>query len=423
MKEFENNEVFGVTEDKKTKKVKLGIGGAVALVLITSVLTGIVSSALTAYAIYSKDVTENNNKVQAFTVKMSQINSVLDNMYYYDVDDNEMVENAAAAYVAGLDEPYTRYYSKDDFKAYNEELEDSYVGIGVVISAGENGLIEVVAPVEGSPAQESGILPGDYIIAVDGKEYSAEQMDDAVSVIKGGKEGTVVNITVYREGSRMDFSVVRGNISTESVSTKMLDNKIGYVRISAFNTNDPGTSQDTYTEFKEKVTALEKNGMEKMIIDIRDNPGGSLEVVCDIADMIVPEGIITYMQYKDGTREDFKSDANEMNIPIVVLINEHSASASEVLTGCLKDYQKATVIGKTSYGKGIVQSVVPFADGSGMSVTIASYFSPNGVCIHGTGIKPDIEVDIPEEYSYYYASSLPYEYDTQLKKAVEILSQ
>lgn len=423
MNEFENNKIINVTEEKKKKKLKLNGAAVVAMVLGASVLTGIVSSVLTANAIYSKGIAESDDKVQAFAIKMSQINAVLDSMYYYDINENEMLENAASAYVEGLDEPYTHYYDKEEFKAYNEELEDSYVGIGVVISAGENGLIEVVAPVEGSPAQESGIVPGDYIVAVDGVEYAGTQMDEAVSVIKGGKEGSVVKITVYRDGNRMDFDVTRRNISTESVTTKMLDDNIGYVRISAFNTNDPGNSQDTYTEFKEKVTELEKNGMEKMIIDLRDNPGGSLDVVCDIADMIVPEGIITYMQYKDGTREDFKSDANEMNIPIVVLINEHSASASEVLTGCLKDYDKATVVGKTSYGKGIVQSVVPFADGSGMSLTIASYFSPSGVCIHGTGIEPDIEVDIPQEYSYYYASSLPYEYDTQLQKAVEVLSK
>ena len=161
--------------------------------------------------------------------------------------------------------------------------------------------------------------------------------------------------------------------------------------------------------------------MQKMIIDLRDNPGGSLDVVCNICDMIVPEGLITYMEYKDGTRDEIKSDANEMNIPMCVLINENSASASEVMTGCLKDYKKAVIIGKTSYGKGIVQSVYPFRDGSGMSLTVAKYYSPSGVCIHGTGITPDIEVDMPEEFKDYYASSVPHDQDPQLQKAIEQL--
>ncbi|MCD8391451.1 MAG: S41 family peptidase, partial [Firmicutes bacterium] len=180
---------------------------------------------------------------------------------------------------------------------------------------------------------------------------------------------------------------------------------------------------DTYTEFKEAVSQLQSEGMEKMIIDLRDNPGGDLDIVCSIADMLLPEGTITYMEYKDGTRKDYTSDAECLDIPMAVLINENSASASEVLTGALRDYDAATVIGTTSYGKGIVQSVYPFADGSGMSLTIAKYYSPNGTCIHGVGIEPDITVELSEEYDGYYASYVPREDDTQLAKAVEVLSE
>jgi carboxyl-terminal processing protease len=248
-------------------------------------------------------------------------------------------------------------------------------------------------------------------------------MEDAVSVIRGGKAGTTVDIVIERGEEEIPYTIERGSISSESVSTEMLDNNIGLVRISSFNTNEEGSKEDTYTEFKEKVEKLQSEGMEKMIIDLRDNPGGALDVVCNIADMIVPEGTITYMEYKDGKRETFKSDKNEMDIPIAVLINENSASASEVLTGCLKDYGKAVVVGKTSFGKGIVQSVYPFKDGSGISLTVAKYYSPNGVCIHGTGITPDIEVDMPAEFDNYYASSVPHESDTQLQAAIEELGR
>ncbi len=424
MNEFDREDTFIVTEEKKPKeRFKLGCGVVAFIIIVVIIITAISSSLMTAYSIYSTDFSEGDDKIQIFERKLSQINDLLDEYYFYDVDETEMMENAVAAYVEGLDEPYTHFYDKEEFESFTQELEDTYVGVGIVISASQNGYIEVVAPFEGSPAYKAGILPGDIIYKVNGTEYTAQSMDAAVSVIRGGKEGTTVDITVIREGKELMFTVERGSISSESVTTEMLDNNIGYVRISSFNTHEAGSKQDTYTEFKEKVGALKKAGMKKMIIDLRDNPGGALDVVCNIADMLVPEGVITYMQYKDGEREDFMSDKNEMNIPMAVLINEHSASASEVLTGCLKDYKKATVIGKTSFGKGVVQTIFPFPDGTGMSMTIANYFSPNGVCIHGTGIAPDIEVDLPEEYEYYYASAVPREDDTQLQKAIEVLNQ
>lgn len=424
MNEFDREDTFVVTEEKKPKeRFKLGCGVVALIIIVVIIITAISSSLMTAYSIYSTDFSEGDDKIQIFERKLSQINDLLDEYYFYDVDETKMMENAVAAYVEGLDEPYTHFYDKEEFESFTQELEDTYVGVGIVISASQNGYIEVVAPFEGSPAYKVGILPGDIIYKVNGTEYTAQSMDAAVSVIRGGKEGTTVDITVIREGKELVFTVERGSISSESVTTEMLDNNIGYVRISSFNTHEAGSKQDTYTEFKEKVGALKKAGMKKMIIDLRDNPGGALDVVCNIADMLVPEGVITYMQYKDGEREDFMSDKNEMNIPMAVLINEHSASASEVLTGCLKDYKKATVIGKTSFGKGVVQTIFPFPDGTGMSMTIANYFSPNGVCIHGTGIAPDIEVDLPEEYEYYYASAVPREDDTQLQKAIEVLNQ
>lgn len=355
--------------------------------------------------------------------KLGTVESYLKNNYLYDdYNENELGDAAVKAYVEALDEPYTHYYTKDEFESYMSGIEESYVGIGVVISADEEaGKIVVIAPTEGSPAYNAGIKPGDYITAVDGTAYSGDQMNECVSAIKNGKAGTTVKVTIERDGQSMDIDVIREEIVDESVESEMLDNNIGYVRISGFNSATSDSQESTFTEFRDQTDALKANGMQKLIIDLRDNPGGVLDVACDIADYLLPEGIITYTETRSGEREEYRSDASELDMPIAVLINGNSASASEVLVGALKDYGKAIVVGEKSYGKGIVQAVYPFYDGSGMSMTIAKYYSPNGVCIHGVGIEPDETVSLPAEYAGMYASEVPRENDTQLNKAIELL--
>lgn len=354
-----------------------------------------------------------------FENKLSVIDNFIDRYYMNEYDKEQMYEQAVTGYVKGLDEPYSNYYPAGEFDDYMGAVEDSYVGIGVVISMDNDGNIVVISPVEDSSAYEADVRPGDIILAVDGEEY--DDMNEAVKHIKGGKSGTTVDITFSRDGEIIEKTIERREISNNSVKSEMLDNNIGYIRITSFNMNEESSEEDTYTEFMEEVQSLQSQGMEKMIIDLRDNPGGILTVACDIADAILPEGIITYTESKDGHREDYTSDAEELDMPMAVLINENSASASEVLTGALKDYKKATIIGKTSYGKGIVQTVFPFSDGSGMSLTVAKYYSPNGVCIHDIGITPDIEVDMPEEYEDAYAATVPHDKDAQLLKAIEVL--
>lgn len=356
--------------------------------------------------------------------KLGTVDSYLKNNYLYsDYDETAMADAAVKAYVEALDEPYTHYYTKDEFSSYLSNIEESYVGIGVVISADtEADKVIVIAPVEGSPAYEAGMLPGDYITAVDGVTYTGTQMDECVNAIKGGPEGTTVSVTIERNGESMVLDIERREIVEESVKSEMLDNNIGYIRISSFNSNNEGSVESTYTEFVEQAEALKADGMQKLVIDLRDNPGGVLDVACDIADYLLPEGIITYTETKSGEREEYMSDASELGIPMAVLINGNSASASEVLTGALKDYDKAAVVGEKSYGKGIVQAVYPFYDGSGISMTIANYYSPSGVCIQDIGIEPDETVSMPEEYNGYYASDVPHDKDTQLMKAVELLN-
>lgn len=399
-----------------TEKKKIVLTAVITAIATAVVTCGVrnITAQFTRY-LPSDDASKN------FANKLSIIDSYLDTYYLNDYDKEEMLEQAVVGYVDGLNEPYSKYYPAEEFSEYIEAVEDSYVGIGVVITLDNDGNIIVLAPFEDSSAYEADVKPGDIIAAVDGVEY--DDMNEAVNHIKGGPEGSIVNITFIRDGEILEKDIERRQVSVNSVRSEMLDNNIGYVRISAFNMNDDASEQDTYTEFKDEVEALQEQGMEKMIIDLRDNPGGILQVACNIADMLLPEGIITYMEYKDGTREDFNSDANELDIPMVVLINGNSASASEVLTGALKDYEKATVVGTQSYGKGIVQTVYPFLDGSGISLTVAKYYSPNGICIHDVGIEPDVVVEMPEEYQNMYASSVEHDKDTQLQKAIEILQQ
>ena len=395
--------------------------------VITAAITFVVATWVTAtslnyvnrhFAAFLPARSEEQNLIN----KINAVESYLDSSYLYDYNRNELTEAALGGYVEALDEPYTHYYTREEFAGYMGNLSDEYTGIGVVVSVSDNGEIEVISTFENGPAYNAGILPGDILIKVDGEEYSGAQMNEAVSRIKGGKAGEPVTVTMRRGDEEIDFTIERGAIETESVSGEMLDNGIALVRISGFNAALGEGDHDTYTEFKETVERLQGEGMKKMILDLRDNPGGELNVVCNIADMLLPEGTITYIEYKDGDRDTYTSDADALGIPMAVLINGNSASASEVLTGALKDYSVADIIGTTSYGKGIVQSVLPFADGSGLSLTVARYFTPAGVCIHDIGIEPDITVEMPEEYAIYYASSVPHEDDPQLQAAIECLT-
>ena len=358
--------------------------------------------------------------------KLSNIVNILKNYSLYDIDEEKLGDYAASGMVVAVDDPYTNYYNKDEFRAYQTNLSNSFTGIGIVLSVDNNiNKLVIVSPVDGSPAARAGILAGDYIVAVDGVRYSGDDMNEVVSIIRGDKlenvKGTSVTLTVERNGVLVDYTVMREVVKTDSVSEKMLDNGIGYLRISSFNSADTGDeeSTDTYDEFVESLKILNDNGMNKLIIDLRGNPGGNLNIVNKIADDLLPAGIITYTETKNGKRVDYNSYDGEIDMPMAVLVNGASASGSEVLTGALKDYKKAVVIGTKTYGKGIVQTVIPLSDGSGMSVTTSKYFSPSGVCIHGVGIEPDIVVEMDD---IKQISLLDYNEDVQLQKAVEVLS-
>lgn len=352
--------------------------------------------------------------------KISIVTEMLSEYSLFDVDDEKVADYAAMAIAASVDDPYTAYFPKDEFDSYKDNIMSSYVGMGAMLGADmENNEITIVSTVEGGPADKAGLKGGDKIVKIDGENYGATRLSEASMYVKNGEEGTTVTLTIAREGEgEFDVIITREKITKQSVESKMLEDNIGYIKITGFESKLAKNEKDTYDEFVENLLALKSAGMEKIIIDLRDNPGGDLRVVCNIADAILPKGVITYTEDKYGKQEFIYSDKDELNIPIAVLVNGGSASASEVLTGALKDHKKATIIGTKTYGKGIVQSVFPFSDGSGMSITTARYFTPNGVCIHKIGIEPDVKVELITAKAI---SELSLSEDTQLKKAIEVL--
>ncbi|MBO5060402.1 MAG: S41 family peptidase [Clostridia bacterium] len=386
--------------------------------VFTIAITALITCLITNVAKDFISVTEEGKSMQ----KISVVKKMLSEYSLFEVDETKVADYASMAMAAAVDDPYTAYFSKEDFSSYRDNLVSSYVGVGATIGADmQNDMLVIVSPMEDSPAEKAGIKSGDILKAIDGKTYFANQLSEAATYLKNGEEGTTVTITLEREGKgEFEVAVTREEIIKRSVKSEMLEDGIGYLRITGFESKTDNNSQDTYDAFIEHISALKTAGMEKLVIDLRDNPGGDLNVVCKIADEFLPKGIITYTEDKNGKRSTIYSDDKAVDIPIVILVNGGSASASEVLTGALKDYEKATVIGTKTYGKGIVQTVYPFSDGSGMSITTAKYYTPGGTCIHKIGIEPDITVELDTDKAI---SELEVNEDTQLLKAIEVLSK
>jgi carboxyl-terminal processing protease len=290
----------------------------------------------------------------------------------------------------------------------------SYCGIGAVFSQNmTTGVITVSKVYEGCPSYEAGILPGDILYKVEGEEFAGEDLSTIVTKIKG-EEGTEVTISMLRGEEVIDFTMKRQVIEVPTISFEMLEGNTGYILISEFDTI-------TAQQFHESLMTLQEGGMEQLVIDLRNNPGGSLEAVCSIADELLGEGPIVFTEQKGKDRTSKDSDASCLEIPIAVLMNENSASASEILAGALQDYGKGIIVGKQSYGKGIVQSIIDLRDGTALKVTTAKYYTPKGNDIHKIGITPDVEIDLPDELKNKV--ELSFEEDVQLQKAIEVLQQ
>ena len=349
--------------------------------------------------------------------KLNHIYRIIDENYIGEFDVEAAIELLFAGFVIGVGDPYTVYLSSDAFAAFQEETDGSFIGIGVsIVVDNTDNRIMVISPFEGSPAHEAGILPGDKIIRVDGHEVFGDQLREAINMMRG-EAGTEVVVTILREsdGAVIDKTIIREVIQTETVRADILDGNIGYIRISQFD-------RVTYEQFSRAYERLMGEGVDGLILDVRNNPGGLLTIVNRITDMLVPEGIITFTEDAHGNRDYARSDERQIEIPLIVLVNGNSASASEILSGAVRDTGVGELLGTTTFGKGLVQNVFPLNDGSAVKVTVARYFTPAGICIHGEGIVPNHYVEMPVELTNNL-SRLTVEEDIQLTEAINIMNE
>ena len=395
----------------------------IAVVILTAFLTltlgNVFMVEIGQKVFLSKDEYGQMRKMSEKYAKQESIMQIAQRDFLYEADEQVMLEGALEGTLKALGDPYTQFMSKEEYEALMQDTEGSYEGIGVYITASDDNKILIVSPIEDTPAEKAGLKTGDKIIRINGAEFTADQIDAAVKIMKG-EPGTSVTLTIQRvnsDGSNdiSDVVVNREKIRIKTIKPAMLDDNIGYIRITTFD-------MQTAKDFKTAYAALKNKGMNKLVIDLRYNPGGMINSTVEISDMFMNEGIVTYTKTKAGEVEYFKSDSKAEDIPIVLLINEGSASASEIMAGAMKDTQRATLIGTKTFGKGIVQKVQGFgSDGEGIKMTVSEYFTPSGINIHGIGIEPDIEIQLPEDaqgYGYEF-----YETDNQLQKAVEVLRE
>lgn len=344
--------------------------------------------------------------------KLSLLEQAIDIYSIYEVDTDTLSSGVYQGMIDSLDDPYSDYYDEKELAEFEEQSSGIYFGVGAYIGYNkEYDYPQFTKIMVGTPAENSGVLAGDLIFEVDGQNCYEMETGDVVPLIKGPR-GTTVLVTVYREATDeyVDIEITRDKIETPMITSKMLENQIGYIEIIQFETV-------TYDQFVEAKEELEAEGMEALVIDLRGNPGGNLNTVNQIARELLPEGVIVYTIDKNGDRIDYTCDgANEIDIPLVVLTNDQSASASEILAGAIKDYDKGTLVGDTTFGKGIVQRIIDLGDGTAVKLTISEYYTPSGENIHGIGIEPDVEVEWDSE-GYVLDGT-----DNQLDKAVEILS-
>lgn len=354
---------------------------------------------------------------QAVIEKINKLEALIDQYYMEEVDPSVMAEGIYKGLLQSLNDPYSVYYTKEEYTALMESSSGVYYGIGAYVSQNVNtGIISIVKPFVNGPAYEAGVLPGDILYKVNGEEVTGEDLTEVVGKIKG-EEGSKAQITVIREGvsDPIDFTIVRREVEVPTIEYEMLDNKIGYILVSEFD-------EVTAKQFRKALSDLEKQGQKGLIIDVRDNPGGLLTTVVDMLDRMLPEGLIVYTEDKYGQREEkFSTAKEEFNKPLAVLINGNSASASEIFAGAIQDYGVGTIVGTTSFGKGIVQSIIPLTDGTAIKVTVSKYFTPKGRNIHKIGIEPDVKEELKEELRKKVV--IDKKDDNQLQKAIEILEK
>lgn len=372
-----------------------------------------VTSEVTTGVVENVDNASTSLDLDKINQKITRLEGLVDRYYLFQEDTEKVEDGIYKGLMAGLDDPYSVYYNKKDYEAVTADSNGIYSGIGAVVSRNANtGLTSVIRVFEGSPAEEAGVQAGDIIYKVNGEDVTMLELDVLVSSYIRGEEGTKVEVTFLRgdEREEVTLSITRRSIEVPSVEHKMLDNKVGYIMVSQFDVV-------TYEQFVHAVDDLTNQGMVKLVVDLRSNPGGILETCVRMMDYVLPDGLLVYTADKDGKGDKYYSeDGHQLDIPMAILIDKNSASASEVFTGAVKDFEKAVVVGEKTFGKGIVQNLIPLGDGSAIKLTTQHYYTPSGFDLHGKGIEPDIAVELDKDAKIGDPAT-----DNQLQEAIRAM--
>lgn len=411
-------------QETETKDNKNGFGKGMIAGMCITLVAGFAAIMLWTYGLgnYIDVYTKAKKQSEENTFFNSKVQNKLEellgyiNLYYYDEPERAKLEEGLyRGLLEGVDDKYTAYYNPEEYKKLQESSTDIYYGIGAVLSQDKETMVVTISSVyEGSPSEKAGLKKDDIIVSVDDIESTTMELGELVKHIRG-EEGTTVHLKILREGDSdyREMDVERADIDLPTVDSKMLEHQIGYLQITDFGAN-------TAAQFEEALQELQNQGMKALVLDVRSNPGGMIVAVTQILDDILPKGVTVYTQDKYGKKEVFESDDEKcLKMPIAVLVNGNSASASEILAGAIRDFEYGTLIGTTTYGKGVVQNIYPLKDGDAIKLTIAKYFTPSGENIHGKGITPDIELEF--EYSGDQTKEYDAMKDNQVLKALEVL--
>lgn len=398
-------------------------------IIMLVILTATITFMLTTMVMYNKfsNVYSNNysstneeyTSTEMSLVKtLESFKTMLEQKYIGEIDEEMMIDGAIKGYVEGIGDPYTTYLTKDEMKEFTEETNSEYVGIGVYLTDNKaDNTILVVGIMKAAPALDAGMQAGDVIEKVNDIAYTGDQLDDAIKILKG-EEGTNVKVTILRDGKEIDLTITRKKITVEHVASQMLENNIAYIQVDSF---DSGVAK----AFEQQITELKNGGAKGIIIDLRSNGGGIVDEATGIADLFLKKNETILITKGKEDKEEVtisKNDPIIQDIPVVVLVNEGTASASEILAGALKDkYPSTTIVGKKTYGKGVIQTLYNLSDGSGLKVTTEEYYTPNHNKINKEGIKPDVEINLTKDEDGYYETDI--DKDAQILKAKEILSK
>ena len=383
---------------------------------VAGVLTGVLVVALASGGVKFVQQRQYNGVLSdsSHVQKIEYLEKMIDQEYLGEVDNDEMAEGVYAGLVYGLGDVYSRYYTADEYAQETASTDGAYAGIGVSIQKNKNGGVQIAECYEGGPGADAGLQTGDVITAINDTDVTDMELSDVVSLIRENKDKTIV-LTVFRENEEKsrEISVDVTDVELPSVFGEMLDKKTGYIQITQF-------TGVTLQQYKDMFAELKDKGMERLVIDLRDNPGGLLTSVCDILREILPEGLIVYTEDKYGNREEETCDGkHQLDMPLAVLVNENSASASEIFAGAVQDHGVGTIVGTTTYGKGVVQELRQLSDGSAVKLTVSNYYTPNGNSINKVGIKPDVEVKLASEL--LNKDEITHEEDNQLQKALDVI--